>query len=354
MNPESQLPSQPKYSEQEALEIQKEVFMTSRGMKVGQSRAEYLVESEDIWNRMHPKPEATIAVDNNESDDIHNHAVESAKIKDEEALVKVRQELGLDLPTEESTPELGLEQKRKLSGWTASYELAKIALREKIDLSKLSREDYAEYAIKNSLAIDDDQLRMAPWQRMGTSVENVIGERKKMRSEIKEETDKAFNKFSFEMKEKADQADSERLISERIKVRQGTKDSNSWLFFGINNSLSGNRAETFKSYASVKDLNTLTPDRFISFMKALRDEGYNGDIKIFQELAFQGSSLNDQIVMHGASEKDSKLALVVAEKFWGDDLAQKGIGKDETVDGKEKSYSQILADRIKERINKGK
>lgn len=247
---------------------------------------------------------------------------------------------------------LSIEERKKLHGWTASYELAKIAKQQGIDLSKISREEYAEFAIRNSLAIDDDQLRVAPWQRMGTSVEEIVLANRERKAQITEESEKAFAKFCYEMQQKAGQEN--RFISENIRVRQGTKDSNSWLFFGINNGTGEKSNETYKSYVSVKDLNTLTPERFTQFMTALRDANYNGDIKIFQDLSEQGVRLNDQIVMHGGSQADAELALQVAEQFFGTDLDQKSVGKDEVVDGENKSYSQILAKKIAEAINQQK
>ena len=253
-----------------------------------------------------------------------------------------------DVSKPEELPTLTIEERKKLHGWTASYELAKIAKQQGINLSKISREEYADFAIQNFLAIDDDQLRVAPWQRMGTSVEEIVLVNREKKSQIKEESEKAFAKFCYETQQKAGQEN--RFLSENIRVRQGTKDSNFWLFFGINNGTEEKSNETFKSYVSVKDLNTLTPERFTQFMTALRDAKYNGDIKIFQDLLEQGIRLNDQIVMHGGSQADAQLALQVAEQFFGTDIDQKSVGKDEVIDGENKSYSQILAQRIKESI----
>lgn len=252
-------------------------------------------------------------------------------------------------PIQES-PTLSLEERKRLRGWPASYELAKIAKQKGIDLSKISREEYVEFAIENSLAIDDDQLRIAPWQRMGTSVEEIVLVNREKKKEINEEAEKAFAKFSFEMRQKAEEEN--RSLLENIRVRQGTKNSNSWLFFGINKGIDGESDETFKSYISLKDLNKLTPEKFNKFMVALRDAKYNGDIKIFQDLSEQGVRLNDQIVMHGRSEADAALAVQVAEQFFGSELDQKSLGKDEVLDGKNKSYSQILAKRILDSINR--
>lgn len=282
---------------------------------------------------------------------------------DQKKIEELREQLGIVKPTEstearekgatdskpEEPPTLSVEERKKIHGWAASYELAKIAKQQGIDLSKISREDYANFAIQNFLAIDDDQLRVAPWQRMGTSVEEIILTNRERKSEIKEYSEKAFAKFCYEIRQKAGQED--RFLSENIRIRQGTKDSNSWLFFGINNGTGEKNNETYKSYISVKDLNTLTPERFTQFMTALRDAKYNGDIKIFQDLSEQGVRLNDQIVMHGGSQADAELALHVAENFFGGDLDQKSVGKDEVVDGEPKSYSQILAQKIAEAVN---
>lgn len=249
-----------------------------------------------------------------------------------------------------STTLLNIDERKKLNGWEASYELAKIAKEQGVDLSKLSREEYAEYAIQNALAIDDSQLRVAPWQRNGLSVEEIVKTNKEKAMDISEEADQVFSRFCFDMQKKAEGED--RYLSENIRVRQGTKDSNSWLFFGINDGTGEGNGETFKSYISIKDLNTLTPERFKQFMIALRDSNYNGDIKIFQDLKGQGIKLNDQIVMHGGSQKDAERALEVARNFFGDDIEQSSVGKDEVVEGVNKSYSQILAQKIVDAINK--
>lgn len=271
---------------------------------------------------------------------------------DQQKIVELRNQLGIaNLPEtiqKEITPLAPVEERKKLHGWAASYELAKIAKQQGVDLSKISREEYADFAIQHSLAIDDDQLRVAPWQRMATSVEEIVLENRERKAQIIEESEKAFAKFCYEIQQKAEQED--RFISPNIRVRQGTKDSNSWLFFGINNGAGEKSNETYKAYISIKDLNTLTPQRFIDFMTALRDAHYNGDIKIFQDLSEQGIRLSDQIVMHGGTQTDAELALQIAEQFFGTDLDQKSLGKDEVVDGENKSYSQILAAKIKEGI----
>lgn len=242
---------------------------------------------------------------------------------------------------------LSVEQRKQLRAYDAGYELAKIAKREGIDLSKISREEYVNYAIKNSLAIDDDLLRGSAWQRMETSLEELMLHRKEKRAQLRVDAIKTFDQYCGEIKQKA--GGTNRYLSQNIRVRQGTKDSNGWLYFGINDNTQSSDIETYKSYISVKDIHTLTPDRFTQFMFTLRDSKYNGDIKIFQDLEI-GVNLNDQIVMHGSSKEDAALALKAAEIFFGDDLDQKSFGKDEVIDGVSMSYSVILAKKIADAI----
>lgn len=280
-------------------------------------------------------------------------------IKNQEEANITRKEIGIppqeikevQEPKIDVEKNLSIEERKKISGWDASYELAKIAKQQNIDLSQLSRENYMKFAIDNSLAIDDNQLRMSPWQRTAESVQELLAERKKRRSEIEGgDEDEAFARFEYEIKNKAGEEDIS--ISNNVRIRSGTKDSNSWLFFGINDGIDYQTNETYKSYISVQDITTLSPERFKLFMTELQKNNYHGDIKIFQDMSGQGMVLNDQIVMHGRTQEDAKLALEVAENFFGNDLDQKSFGKDEIIDGKSKSYSQVLADKIKEEINK--
>ncbi len=277
-------------------------------------------------------------------------SVQVESVSEEDRLQKLSERF--DLPGTKivkSLPSLNLEERKKLSGWLASYELAKVAKQQGVDLATLSREEYVDFAIRNSLAIDDTQLRMATWERMATSAEEVIALKKETIAKIKPEVEEAFRKFSYEIITKAGSQD--RFVFPNIRVRQSTTGSNSWLLFGINEGWEEDSLETYKSYISFKDLNIFSPEKFNQLMVALRDAGYNGNIKTFQDLENQGVLLNDQIVMHGRTENDSRLALSVAEKLFGGELGQKGMGRDEVVGGKNKSYSEILAKKIADIIN---
>jgi hypothetical protein len=244
-----------------------------------------------------------------------------------------------------------IDKRKKLSGWNASYELAKIAKAEGVDLSKMSREEYASYAIKNYLKIDDSQLRSNPKHRNATSVQEVVDMIKADRASLSQKSKDAFDSFFKAMMAIVGKSQTERYLAQNVRLLSGTKDSNSWLFFSINNGTNDKEAETYKSYFSLKDLNDFSPEVFKNFMVELQKRGYNGGVKIFQDLEIQGPALSDQVVMHGYSEADAKLALQVAKEFYGDKLLESSYGKDEVINGKNLSYSQILSDKIKNQVD---
>lgn len=247
---------------------------------------------------------------------------------------------------------LPVEEREKLSGWQASFELAKVAHNEGVDLTALSREEYANYAVENGLAIDDDQLRLDISHRVMTSLEDYKTTRNELRSAIPRSQGMLFDQFRTMTMRQAES--DKRYIQEGIRVRQGTKDSNSWLFFGINGSLPETRVETPKGYLTFNDLSTFTPERFTAFLEVLQKAGYNGDVKVFQDLEEQGAVLNDQIVMHGATNEDVELANDMAREFFGTELVTIGTGIDKNINGKEYSHSQLLAADIKRRIEERK
>lgn len=278
--------------------------------------------------------------------------------KEEEIKINiVRKDLGLSqaIATQDNSaivPVMPMEERKKVTvGWESSYVLAEVAKTQGIDLSKLSREAYVAYAIQQGLAIDDSQLRANPVQRMATSPEEARDMMRVEDKKITKETNDNFSRFCFEMKEKAGLTDQkDRFISAGVRVRSGTSSSDSWLFFGINKDLEAKQLETYKGYICFEDINKFTPARFKDFMKALQEAGFNGGVKSFQDIGFQASRLNDQLVMHGRTKEDSILAMQIAEKFFGDEIQSKSFGKDEVVDGGNLSYSQVLAKKIKDKI----
>ncbi|MDD3808263.1 MAG: hypothetical protein PHG49_01760 [Candidatus Pacebacteria bacterium] len=121
---------------------------------------------------------------------------------------------------------IDIEYNKKLSGEKAGFELAKIAESQEIDLIKLSREKYAQYAKDNYLAISSNELRMLSEFRKAKSKEELENLKKEKIKSIDNNTVKEFNDFSGKVKDVAKKPDSERSIDPNIEVSKGTKDSN--------------------------------------------------------------------------------------------------------------------------------
>ena len=239
----------------------------------------------------------------------------------------------------------------KLDNNAANRKLAEIAKNENIDLSKLTREEYVDYAIKNGLKISDIELRNAPELRTPTTMDETMALRKSLRDSLTEKTKDLWNKWTNSIELLASKSQKERYILDEVRVLSGTASSGSWLFFDINNSQVDSSQAPYKSYFSLKDFNNVTPDKVVEFMQLLQQEGYKGGIKTFQDLVNQGVLLNDQFVMHGDTEADAKLGERLAKEFFKENIKSTGLGKDGFENGKSKSYSQILSDKISNSIN---
>lgn len=201
------------------------------------------------------------------------------------------------------------------------------------------------------MAISSDMLRMHPGLRNCKSVSEASQLRKEIEASVLGATDKAFHAFSFEMKEKSRLAQRDRYVSNEVRILSATDKSDSWLFFSINKGVNSKAVESHKTYLTLKDLNTLSPERVKAFMSVLQMKGYSGGLKLFQDIKEQ-STLNDQIVMHGASKNDAENALALAKQFFGDDIYEPNVGLDQVVSGKDTSYSEILAARILAEVKK--
>jgi len=234
----------------------------------------------------------------------------------------------------------------KLDNNEASRKLAEIAKNEGINLVELTREEYVDYAIKHGLRITDQEIRNAPELRAPTTMDETMALRKSLRENLSEKTKDLWNKWTNSIELLASKSQAERYILKGVRVLSYTANSASWLFFDINNSQVDSSKAPYKSYFSLKDFNKITPENFVSFMKHLQENGYKGSIKSFQDLVNQGVILNDQFVMHGDTKQDAELGEKLAKEFFKDEIKSTGLGKDGFENGKSKSYSQILADKI--------
>ena len=107
----------PKEPSEEALKIQKEIFMTSGGVKVGQSLREYKTERESLWEKMHPKKKEEVEtivsaqISDYQNTDQINEIKEKNEVERQDSLKKVRQELGLPSQENEKKDEGDLLEK---------------------------------------------------------------------------------------------------------------------------------------------------------------------------------------------------------------------------------------------------
>ena len=229
-----------------------------------------------------------------------------------------------------------------LFGWDAQWALAQIAKDQNVDLTKMTRDQYAQFAIDNGLLIDDNQLRMAVQLRTATSMAEYQAIRVSQRANANALHQQLDSQFALFAQQTKDLAKTGQNISTGIRVRSGTAASDTWLYWKVNNG-AATTGNTYKSYVGFSNPYTsLTPARISEFLKYLQSKGFNGDVKTIQDLD-QGSSISDQVVMHGATKADAELAFREAQNFFGNELSFAETG----VDPVGMSYSQFLAEKIK-------
>jgi hypothetical protein len=171
---------QPSVSEEEGLALQKEIFMTSGGLKVGQTMEEYRAEREALWAKMHPEKKETVetetigaepVLDNKEVGEEYERKVKASEAKRQEDLKRVRQELGLDTSPEKPKinyievvidddfmrknlmPDGGLRMKSGQANWQGEVNLMKYVIAE--DLSP----EYRQIAIDKIKKLEAGQER---------------------------------------------------------------------------------------------------------------------------------------------------------------------------------------------------
>lgn len=88
--------------------------------------------------------------------------------------------------------------KAGLTGYEAGYELARLAREEGVDLTQMTREQYADYAVKHQMQIDDSQLWLLPSLRVHESLASLMQARKstKPQNAAEEKLDREFAEFA--------------------------------------------------------------------------------------------------------------------------------------------------------------
>jgi hypothetical protein len=257
-------------------------------------------------------------------------------------------------PSDKQYSVISLNGRVNLSPWMAAAELAKIAYNEGVNLANLTREEYAEYAVKHFLKIDDAVLRASRKMRSAISTAQQAHNLKELKNAVSQVTDKSFVNFHVEVSKIASNPDRTKRVlfddNKNIRVRSGNDMGQSWIYFGVNSGVQ--EGDVFKSYAEFTDLNKIYINDFKNFLKELQKRGYSGDVKIYSDPSQRGAGISDHLVMHGASEKDASLGREIAEGFFRDKIFTTSLGKDEIIDGKMRSYSEILAMKIADTIDK--
>jgi predicted NAD-dependent protein-ADP-ribosyltransferase YbiA (DUF1768 family)/alkylated DNA repair dioxygenase AlkB len=256
-------------------------------------------------------------------------------------------------PADKQYSIVSIDTRVNFTGWTAAAELAKIAYNEGVNLVNLTREEYANYAIKHFLKIDDNLLRASRKLRTAISTAQQVHFLKELKNSVSEASDKSFAKFAVEISKIASEVDANNRVlfsdNKKVRVRSGNNIGSSWLYFGVNSGLK--EGDVFKSYAEFTDINKIYVNDFKNFLKELQKRGYNGDVKIFSDSKERGAPISDHLVMHGASKEDAILGKEIAEGFFRDKIFTTSLGKDEIINGKMKSYSEVLAMKIAETVD---
>ncbi|MBP6926312.1 MAG: hypothetical protein KBB70_01285 [Candidatus Pacebacteria bacterium] len=140
-------------------------------------------------------------------------------------------------------------------------------------------------------------------------------------------------------------------------------DSNpAWTSMEINNTENKEKDGRHKGYVTMPSNDAiLFAENLEANMKdlyqVLKTAGYNGSLKVPASLS--GLKLRfDNIVMHGATEKDVDLALPIIEEFLASknlhvEGTKKGIDQ-KNEEGKKKSHTELLAEKVFDQINSKK
>lgn len=121
-----------------------------------------------------------------------------------------------------------------------------------------------------------------------------------------------------------------------------------WNHFTINNGTEKGATETHKAYITLTldALQDLSQEKIAEVLDALQKSGFNGQIK-FASIDSRALLAFDNIVMHGATEEDTKKALETVTKVLGKEsveYSQFGVDKNGT------SHTDNLANSVEERI----
>ena len=237
-------------------------------------------------------------------------------------------------------------------GARGMVKLTELATQDGIDLSKLTRDEYVNYAIKNGVFLDGNAIRLQPSLRAQSDVSSAY-DTKNLQKDFNSKSGKdfsAFQKVADKFKALRNQALNfgSALKSGYIKTLDH---ANGWVNFKVKGDASRSSAksnETHKAYFNFGENfdKALTEKNISVILTALHNAGFNGQVK-FGENASQMERLADQLVLHGESLADSQLAQQVVSKLFESSglVADTNIGTDNKALGG--SYTEILSGKTK-------
>ena len=264
------------------------------------------------------------------------------------------------------------------SSFDHQTDLAKAARKEGVDLTKMTRLEYARYAIDNGARIDKAAIRMQPSLRtFEGDVRGFIAAMNAMRKthDTDGKGNKEFNDWNAEMHrlsenllnwheankafKKGKGADPGPRPSldipgaggARIKANNSQESKYIFAQVGKGKQTAHKSSDTYKAYVGLKEVGKqLTKSRAVAFLKALQDAGINADVKFIEDTVFDSTS-RDQIVIHG-DKATAHAAEKVAKTFWGSELDITEIGRDGPLKtGDHTSYSGLIEENINDQID---
>ena len=237
---------------------------------------------------------------------------------------------------------------KPVTEWDALTYLANVAEQEGVDLTKLTRPEYVEYAIKHGVILGDQQLREAPQYRVAKSLKELMELFQKSFADAR-----SYEKQSIEFARAMDNMPTKYGpktvpgFHDDVRASVHNKNRSPRFHFYINGASKADTGSiTHKGYLGFTNAPaSLTAQRFQGYLNALADAGYKGQVNSIKDTIGQ-SSISDQVVFHGATEQDVQLAHQIAKQYFGNEINFTDTGRD--VKGK--SYSQWLAGENRRRV----